>query len=96
MISAVVKMNQPAFLKGRNIMEGVLVLHETLHQLHKKNTSVVLFKFDFEKAYGKVKRPFLYQVLQMKGFPRQWNGWIMKIVRGGQVGINVNGVVGLF
>src|SRR5688572_27485102 len=27
---------QTAFLPGRNIMEGVVVLHETLHELHTK------------------------------------------------------------
>uniref|UniRef100_I1P400 Reverse transcriptase domain-containing protein n=1 Tax=Oryza glaberrima TaxID=4538 RepID=I1P400_ORYGL len=32
----VIKPSQTAFLPGRNIMEGVVILHETLHELHKK------------------------------------------------------------
>jgi hypothetical protein len=40
---------------GRNILEGVVVLHETIHELHRKKMDGVLFKIDFKKAYNKVK-----------------------------------------
>lgn len=32
----------------------------------------------------------------MKGFPDKWCDWIMKVVRGGHVGIKVNDEIGLF
>ena len=32
----VVSPTQTAFMTGRNIMEGVVILHETIHELHKK------------------------------------------------------------
>ena len=51
---------QIAFMRGRNILEGVVVLHETIHELHRKNLSGVIFKIDFEKAYDKVKWNFLF------------------------------------
>lgn len=41
-------------------MEGVALLHETVHQLEVTKKSGLLFKIDFEKAYDKVKWPFLY------------------------------------
>jgi hypothetical protein len=46
-------------MPGRNILEGVVILHETIHELHNKKMDRVLFKIDFEKAYDKVKWPFL-------------------------------------
>jgi hypothetical protein len=52
---------------GRNILEGVVVLHKTIHELHKKRDGVIL-KLDFEKAYDKVNWSFLQQTLIMKGF----------------------------
>jgi hypothetical protein len=55
----VVRPSQTAFMSGRHILEGVVVLHETIHQLHSKKLDGVLFKIDFEKAYDKVKWPFL-------------------------------------
>jgi hypothetical protein len=39
---------------GKNIMEGVVILHETLHEMHRKTLDGVVLKLDFEKAYDKV------------------------------------------
>jgi hypothetical protein len=47
-------------------MEGVVILHETIHELHTKKRDGVIFKIDFEKAYDKVKWSFLQQTLRMK------------------------------
>ena len=49
-----------------------------------------MFKVDFEKAYDKIKWPFIYQMLKMKGFPDKWYDWIMRSMVGGKVGIKVN------
>ncbi len=40
-------------------MEGVVVLHETMHELHCTNKSAVIFKIDFEKTYDKIKWSFI-------------------------------------
>jgi hypothetical protein len=66
----VIQSTQTTFLPGRNIMEGVIVLHETIHELHRKKQNGVIFKIDFEKAYDKVKWPFVRKVLEMKDFSR--------------------------
>ncbi|WP_368734940.1 reverse transcriptase domain-containing protein [Pantoea sp. GbtcB22] len=47
--------SQTAFLPGRNIMEGAVILHGTLHELHKKKKNGVILKIDFEKSYDKVR-----------------------------------------
>lgn len=75
-------------------MEGVLVLHETLNTINKNKQSRILFKVDFEKACDKIKWPFLYQVLKLKGFPDAWCDWVMKCVCGGHVSVKVNDNVG--
>jgi hypothetical protein len=54
----VVQPTQSAFMPGRHILEGVVILHETIHELHRKKLDGVLLKIDFEKAYDKVKCPF--------------------------------------
>jgi hypothetical protein len=46
--------SQMAFMPGRNIMEGVVMLHETIHKIHRKKMSGVILKLGFEKAYDKV------------------------------------------
>jgi mannosylglycoprotein endo-beta-mannosidase len=76
----VIRPTQTAFIPGRHILEGVVVLHETIHELHRKNMDGVLFKIDFEKAYDKVKWSFLQQTLRMKGFAPEWCELIMQFV----------------
>ena len=68
----VVRPSQTTFMQGRNILDGVVILHETVHEMHRKNMSGVVFKIDFEKAYDKVKWSFLQQALRMKGFSDKW------------------------
>jgi hypothetical protein len=90
----VVSQTQTAFMPGRNIMEGVVILHETIHELHTKKSNGVIFKIDFEKANDKVKWSFLQQTLRMKGFSPKWCRWIQNMVTGGSVGIKVNDDIG--
>jgi hypothetical protein len=59
----VISKSQSTFIPGRNIMEGVVMLHETVHELHRKKMSGVILKLDFEKAYDKVNWDFLLQTL---------------------------------
>jgi hypothetical protein len=90
----VIRPTQSAFMPGRHILEGVVVLHETIHELHRKNLDGVIFNIDFEKAYDKVKWPFLQQTLRMKGFAPLWCRLISNFVQGGSVGIKVNEDIG--
>jgi hypothetical protein len=46
----VIRPTQSTFILGRNILEGVVILHETIHELHMKKMDGVLFKIYFEKA----------------------------------------------
>jgi hypothetical protein len=38
----------------RYILEGVVILHEAIHDVHSKKLDGVIFKIYFEKAQGKV------------------------------------------
>jgi len=85
---------QTTFMRGQNILEGVVVLHETIHELHRKNLSGVIFKIDFEKTYDKVKWNFLLQTLRLRGFSPKWIEWIKSFISGGSVAININEEIG--
>jgi hypothetical protein len=55
----VVRLSQTAFMQGRNILDGVVTLYETVHELYSKKLNEVILKLDFEKSYYKVKWSFL-------------------------------------
>ena len=83
-----------AFMPGRHILEGKVVLGETLHEIHTKKLDGVIFKVDFEKAYDKVKWTFLYQALCMKGFDEAWRRQVQSFTQKGSIGIKVNDDIG--
>jgi hypothetical protein len=54
MPDSIISKTQTAFLPGRNILEGVVILHETLHEMRRKKRKGIIMKLDFEKTYDKV------------------------------------------
>jgi hypothetical protein len=40
-------------MPGQHILERVVILHETIYELHRKKMDGVLIKIVFEKAYDK-------------------------------------------
>jgi hypothetical protein len=83
-------------MQERNILDEVVTLHETVHELHSKKLNVVILKLDFKKSYDKFKCSFLHQTLRMKGFSAEWRSLINSSVSGGSVAIKVNDDVGKY
>jgi hypothetical protein len=77
-------------------MEGVVMLHKTIHELHRKKMNGVILKLDFENAYDKVNWEFLQQMLRMKGFSDKWCNWIEQVTMKGSVGIKLNNNIGRY
>ena len=80
-----------AFIKGRYILESVVVAHEIVHSLHESKDKGVVLKLDYEKAYDRASWEFLFKVLETRGFSTKWTQWIKQLVTGGSLGILVNG-----
>ncbi|KAE8818397.1 hypothetical protein D1007_03843 [Hordeum vulgare] len=55
---------QSAFLKGRKIHDGILSLHEVVHEMASKGMKGVFLKLDFQKAYDRLDWSFLTGVKQ--------------------------------
>jgi hypothetical protein len=92
----IISETQTTFIKGRNILEGVLVLHEVIHELQVKHLSGILLKIDFERAYDKVNWEFMKELLVLKGFQGSWCDWVLQAVVGEKVCITVNSEHGKF
>lgn len=74
-----------AFMQGRYILHGVVTLHETIHEMHRKNLNGIILKIGFEKAYDKVKWSFLQLTLRMNAFSDEWHTLINNAIFGGTV-----------
>lgn len=67
MFDPIISENQSAFIGGRQILDGVVILKEILDEAKRKKKSSVIFKVDFEKAYDSVKWELLEEI-QNGGF----------------------------
>jgi hypothetical protein len=71
-IGSVVSDTQSAFIKGRQIMDGILVANEIVDEAHRCKKELILFKVDFEKAYDSIDWGYLEAVMIKMGFPTLW------------------------
>ena len=51
-------------VKGRHIMGGLLILHETFNTIHTRKQDALLSKVDYEKAYNKTYLRLVFVSLQ--------------------------------
>ena len=85
-----------AFIKGRNIMEGVMCLSEILHDTRQKKIEGLILKLDFEKAYDKISWNFLMDCLRQRGFDQKWCLWIWEVMTSGTLSVKVNDSMGSY
>lgn len=80
---------------NRNIMSGVMALHEILHETKRQRKVCVALKLDFEnKTYDKVDWNFLFDCLRNRGFCDRWCDWIKHVVMRGTITVKLNSQVG--
>jgi hypothetical protein len=54
MMNPVISTSQSAFMKGRNLAEGDLIINEVVDLAKKWKRECLILKLDFEKAYDSV------------------------------------------
>jgi hypothetical protein len=82
---------QSAFIKGRHLVDGVVVINEVVDSARRNGQSCLIFKVDFEKAYDSVDWSFLDYMLDRFGFCSKWKDWIRACVFAGSMSVLVNG-----
>ncbi|MCH99969.1 LINE-1 reverse transcriptase like, partial [Trifolium medium] len=90
-IGVLIPKTQSAFLKGRQLVEGVVAVNEVIDYAKKSGKDCLILKVDFEKAYDSVDWGFLDYLLGRFGFSPKWRAWMKACVCGGNVSVLVNG-----
>ncbi|CAJ2644025.1 unnamed protein product [Trifolium pratense] len=75
-IGSVISESQTAFVKNRQILDGILIANEIVDEARKSSKDLMLFKVDFEKAYDSVDWGYLDDVMGRMSFPTLWRKWI--------------------
>ncbi|KAK9927793.1 hypothetical protein M0R45_024959 [Rubus argutus] len=90
-LGGTISIAQGAFVKGRQILDAVLVANEVVEETKKKKNEGLFLKVDFEKAYDHIEWTFLDHVLEQKGFGQRWRKWIGGCLQSANFSIMING-----
>jgi len=82
---------QSAFVRGKQILDGILIANEIVDEAKRKKKELLLFKVDFEKAYDSVDHKYLNSVMLNMNFPTLWRKWIMECIGTATASVLVNG-----
>lgn len=80
---------QGAFVKGKQIMDGILIAN--VDGRKKRRESGLVCKVDMEKAYNRVDWDFLQWVIEKKSFGKRWIEWIKGCLDHPHFSIMING-----
>lgn len=82
---------QSAFLANRSILDGPLIMNETLAWLKRSKKKGLFFKVDLEKAYDSLNWGYLDSIMEQMRFPLRWRKWVAAILKASRASVLVNG-----
>lgn len=82
---------QSAFLKGRFILDGIVVVNESIEDAKKSKTKRLFFKVDFAKAFDSVNWEYLLDMMRNMNFPEKWIAWIKECISTARMNVLING-----
>jgi len=90
-IGSVVLDTQSTFVKGKQILDGVLIANEVVDEAKSVNKELLMFKVDFENGYDSVDLKYLDLVMGHMNFPTLWRNWINECVGTAKASVLLNG-----
>ena len=90
----IVETNQSAFIKGRHLHENFLLVRQVARKLHARRAPTVFLKLDISRAFDSLSWPFLFEVMEAKGFGSRWMRWVAILLQTASTKIIVNGIPG--
>ncbi|KAK9048994.1 hypothetical protein SSX86_032039 [Deinandra increscens subsp. villosa] len=90
-LNSVVSETQSAYVNGRSILDGALILNEIIAWMKHTKKKAFVFKVDFEKAFDCINWNFLDSILEQMHFPSKWRSWIRGCLVSSRSSVLVNG-----
>jgi len=90
-IGSVVSDSQSAFIKGKQVLDGILIANEVVDEARRLDKEHLMFKVDFKKAYDSVDLTYLDMVIVNMNFPTLWRKWISECIGTAKAAVLVNG-----
>lgn len=82
---------QSAYIVGRSILDGPLILNELCRWAKNTKKKLLLFKVYFDKASDSLNLGYLESMLSQMGFGIKWRSWIRGCLSSSHTSVVVNG-----
>ncbi|XP_074318739.1 uncharacterized protein LOC141655563 [Silene latifolia] len=88
----VINRSQGAFVKGRSILENIMICQDLIRMYNRGKTSLrCMFKLDLQKAYDSIEWEFIDQMLGALNFPEKFRHMIITCISTSTYTLNLNG-----
>ena len=78
-------------MERRQILDGVILVHEVIHSLESTRRLGMMIKLDIAKAYDKLSWKYMDKMLEAFGFGSKWVERVMSLVTTTFFNILLNG-----
>jgi hypothetical protein len=76
----IISKEQSGYVKGRQIMDNVILVHEIIHSLKSTRTPGMLLKLDLSKSFDKLSWQYMKSLLSAFSFNKDCISWIMNLI----------------
>lgn len=90
-IDKFISKSQPAFILGRNMLEGVIMVNELVDFAKRNMKELFIFKVSVEKVFDSVSWEYLFFFINHMIFKNRWIKWIRACVCSNFISVLING-----
>jgi len=92
LLPLLISREQTVYVKGRQILDGIILTHEIMHSLKKTKKPGMLLTIDLSKDFDKLNWNFIQQMLAAFRFSPPWIRRVMSVISSSFFSILVNGI----
>eukprot|EP00253_Pinus_taeda_P025142 PITA_25142 len=90
-LPAIILENQGRFIKGRKILDNIVLVQEAVHSSCQRNEKGMVIKLDLANAFDRVRHEFLINVMKKLGFSLVFINWVNACIASPWIAPLVNG-----
>ena len=90
-LESVIPPEQTGFVPNRSISENIILLQDSIFYAKRHHPSAIIVSLDFEKAYDRVQRPVMMEILKKMGFGPRWLTAIATMYKSRVAKLTING-----
>jgi hypothetical protein len=91
MLPTIIPKNQGGFIKGRHIIENIILVQQAIHSSMQRGEKGMIVKLDLANAFDRVRHVLLFQVMKKYGFNASFIQWIKACIETPWIAPLVNG-----